>query len=206
MKFYYSPGACSLGIHFLLEEIGVDYEGVPIHIKNGDQLKDAYGAVNPKSKVPAVLRDDGSLLTEFGVIAHWLTRTHARDRFKPESFEQELRIMETLDYIVATMHMQGFSRVLRPQKFAKSESDLDWVQGNGRDIVMKAAGFLSEQLGENDFIMGDRLTIADAALFYTMFWGVARLKLDLPANLIAYFDRISARPAAQRAMQLEELI
>lgn len=111
MKFYYSPGACSLGIHFLLEEIGVDYQGVPLHIKNGDQLKDAYVAVNPKSKVPAVLRDDGSLLTEFGVITHWLTRTHARDRFEPESFEQEQRIMETLDYIVATMHMQGFSRV-----------------------------------------------------------------------------------------------
>tara|TARA_R100000687_G_C6337432_1_gene112591 strand:+ start:203 stop:586 length:384 start_codon:yes stop_codon:yes gene_type:complete len=127
MKFYYSPGACSLGIHFLLEEIGVAYEGVPIHIKNGDQLKDANVAVNPKSKVPAVLRDDGSILTEFGVIAHWLTRTCANDRFAPESFEKELRIMETLDYIVATMHMQGFSRVLRPQKFVRSESDLDWV-------------------------------------------------------------------------------
>lgn len=206
MKFYYSPGACSLGIHFLLEEIGVDYEGIAIHIKNGDQLKEAYVRVNPKSKVPAVLRDDGSLLTEFGVIAHWLTQTHARDRFEPESFEQELRIMETLDYIVATMHMQGFSRILRPQKFARSETDLDWVQDNGRDIVMKAAGFLSDQLGDTEFIMGDRLTIADAALFYTMFWGVARLNLDLPETLTAYWQRMSARPAAQRAMQLEGLV
>lgn len=206
MKFYYSPGACSLGIHFLIEEIGVEYEGIPIHIKNGDQLRDAYVKVNPKSKVPAVLRDDGSLLTEFGVIAHWLSQTYAKDRFAPDSFEQELRIMETLDYIVATMHMQGFSRILRPQKFTPNEADLEWVQNNGKDIVTKAAGFLSTQLGDNPFIMGDRLAIADAALFYTMFWGVARLKLDLPENLIAYFDRMSARPAAQRAMRLEELI
>ena len=206
MKFYYSPGACSLGIHFLLEEIGVDYEGIAIHIKNGDQLKDAYLKVNPKSKVPAILRDDGSLLTEFGVIAHWLTQTYARGRFEPESFEQELRIMETLDYIVATVHMQAYSRILRPQKFTRNEDDLDWVRDNGKDIVMKAAGFLSDQMGDHPFIMGERLTIADAALFYTLFWGVARLKLDLPQNLIAYFERMCARPAALGAMRLEELI
>ncbi len=206
MQFYYSPGACSLGIHFLIEEIGVDYEGIAIHIKNGDQLKDAYVNVNPKSKVPALLRDDGSLLTEFGVIAHWLTQTYAKEQFEPENFEQELRIMETLDYIVATMHMQGFSRILRPQKFTPNDGDLEWVQGNGKDIVMKAAGFLSEQLGDRPFIMGEKLTIADAALFYTMFWGIRRLKLDLPENLIAYFERMSARPAAQRAMRLEDLI
>ena len=206
MKFYFSPGACSLGIHFLLEEIGINYEGVAIHIQNGDQLKDAYVQINPKSKVPAILRDDGSLLTEFGVIAHWLAQTHAREQFEPDSFEQELRIMETLDYIVATMHMQGFTRLLRPQKFTPNDGDLVWVQNYGKDIVMKAAGFLSTQLGDNPFIMGERMTIADAALFYTMFWGVARLKLDLPANLIGYFERMSARPAAQKAMQLEGLI
>ena len=206
MKFYFSPGACSLGIHFLLEEIGVDYEGIAIQLKDGDQLKEAYVRINPKSKVPAVLRDDGSLLTEFGVIAHWLTRTFAPDRFAPESFEQELRIMETLDYIVATMHMQGFSRLLRPQKFTPNEADLDWVRNAGKDIVLKAAGFLSGQLGDSPYIMGEHLTIADAALFYTMFWGVARLDLDLPDNLIAYFKRMSERPAAQGAMKLEGLI
>ncbi|MBM1815972.1 glutathione S-transferase family protein [Pseudosulfitobacter pseudonitzschiae] len=206
MKFYYSPGACSLGIHFLLEEIGIEYEGIAIHIKNGDQLKDAYLQINPKSKVPAVLRDDGSLLTEFGVIAHWLTQTHARAQFEPESFEQELRTRETLDYIVATMHMQGFTRILRPQKFTPNDGDHAWVQTYGTDIAMKAAGFLSAQLGDKAFIMGERMSIADAALFYTMFWSVARLKLDLPTNLIGYFERMSARPAAQKAMQLEGLI
>ena len=206
MKFYFSPGACSLGIHFLLEEIGVDYDGVAIHIKNGDQLKEDYIRVNPKSKVPAVLRDDGSLLTEFGVIAHWLAQTYAKETFGPESFEEELRILETLDYIVATMHMQGFSRILRPQKFTPNDADLDWVQGAGTDIVMKAAGFLSKQLGDGPFIMGNRMTIADAALFYTMFWGVVRLELDLPDNLIAYFRRMSDRPAAQRALALEGLV
>ncbi|WP_407495724.1 glutathione S-transferase family protein [Pseudooceanicola sp. MF1-13] len=206
MKFYYSPGACSLGIHFLLEEIGVDYEGVPILIKDGDQLKEPYVSVNPKSKVPAVLRDDGTLLTEFGVIAHWLAHTYAKDSFVPETFEEELRTMETLDYLVATVHMQGFSRMLRPQKFTPNEADLDWVRENGNAIVMKAAKHLSQQLSDKPFIMGDKMTIADAALFYTMFWGVVRLNLDLPENLIAYFKRMSDRPAAKKALELEGLV
>lgn len=205
MKFYFSPGACSLGIHFLLEELGVEYEGKPILIKDGEQLKEAYVAVNPKSKVPAVLRDDGSLLTEFGVIAHWLAHTHGQGKLAMGSFEDDLRTMETLDYLVATVHMQGFSRMLRPQKFTPNEADLDWVRENGKTIVMKAAKHLSEQLGDNPFIMGDKMTIADAALFYTMFWGIVRLNLDLPENLIAYFKRMSERPAAKKAFELEGL-
>ena len=206
MKFYFSPGACSLGIHFLLEEIGADYEGIPIHIKNGDQLKEDYVKVNPKSKVPAIIRDDGSLLTEFGVIAHWLSHTCGKDKFAAGTFEEELRIMETLDYLVATVHIQGFSRLLRPQKFSPTEADLDWVRENGKVIVVKAFKLLSEQLKDRPFIMGERMTIADAAMFYTLFWGVTRLNLDLPENIVAYFNRLSMRPAAKRAMELEGLL
>ena len=205
MKSYFSPAACSLGIHLLLEEMGVDYEGVTINVRDGDQFKADYVAINPKSKVPAIIRDDGTLLTEFGVIARWLAHAHGPDTMNPRDFEEDLRITETLDYIVSTVHMQGFTRLLRPQKFTPHEADLDWVRNYGTEIVMKAMAHLSDQLADQDFIMGDRMTIADAALFYTLFWGVVRLKLDLPGNLVAYYHRMAERPAAQRAFELEGL-
>ena len=72
MKLYYAPGACSLGIHVLLEEIGKPYEAAPVNLREGAQYKPDFVAINPKSKVPTLERDDGSVLTEFPAIAYWL--------------------------------------------------------------------------------------------------------------------------------------
>src|SRR6516162_5442978 len=74
MKLYYSPGACSIGIHALLEEIGKPYQLEQVNLREGAQFKPPYTAVTPKAKVPALERDDGSVLTEFPVIARWLGR------------------------------------------------------------------------------------------------------------------------------------
>ncbi|MCW1931060.1 glutathione S-transferase family protein [Pararhodobacter zhoushanensis] len=205
MKLYYAPGACSLGIHFLLEEIGVAYDAARIIIKDGDQFKPDYTRINPKSKVPLLQRDDGSYLTEFGAIAHWLAHTIGTETLKSVSFEDELRTIETLDFVVGTIHMQGFSRLLRPQKFTPNEADLDWVRQAGRDIVTNGFVHLSAQLGTSSFIMGERLTVADAAMLYTLFWGIDRLALPLPQNLQAYYARLSTRPAAVKVFMDEGL-
>ena len=198
MKLYYAPGACSIGIHFLLEELGVPYEGVPVIIREGEQFKPEYVALTAKSKVPALERDDGSVVTEFGAIAHWLGNNFSEKGMVLEGLENETRTIEMLDYAVATIHMQGFTRIFRPAKFVRDESDHDWVRQQGIENVLKAFGIVSDRLGDRDFILGDRLTIADCGLFYTLFWAIDRQKLDLPANVVAYYDRMRERPSAQK--------
>ena len=63
MKLYYAPGACSVGIHVLLEEIGKPYEAVPLNIREGAQFKPEVTSINPKSKVPTLVKDSGETLT-----------------------------------------------------------------------------------------------------------------------------------------------
>ena len=69
MKLYYAPGACSIGIHVLLEEIGRPYELQRLSFPDGEQHQPAFQAVNRKGKVPTLVRDDGTVLTEFPAIA-----------------------------------------------------------------------------------------------------------------------------------------
>ena len=69
MKLIYSPGACSLGIHVILEEIGQPFETQRVSTRDGSVHKPEFTAINPKSKVPTLIRDDGSVLTEFQTIA-----------------------------------------------------------------------------------------------------------------------------------------
>src|SRR4030081_1246299 len=74
MKLYYMPGACSIGIHVLLEEIGKPYDLQKIDGAKQEQYGPEFEKLNPKSKVPTLQRDDGSGLTGFPAIATWLAR------------------------------------------------------------------------------------------------------------------------------------
>ncbi|MBX6374999.1 MAG: glutathione S-transferase N-terminal domain-containing protein [Acetobacteraceae bacterium] len=204
MKLYYSPGACSIGIHVLLEEIGKPYEAVLVNTREGAQFKPEYVAINPKSKVPALMRDDGSVLTEYPAIAFWLARTNPEAKLLPDDPEVQARALEAIDYCVATMHMQGFSRIFRPANFSANEADHEAVKARGEEIFSKGLALMDKALQGKDYLLG-QFSIADSALFYCCFWWADRLKKELPPNVAAHYARMKARPAVQRTFKAEGL-
>lgn len=204
MKLYYSPGACSIGIHVLLEEIGKPYEAVLVNTREGAQFRPEYVAINPKSKVPTLVRDDGSVLTEYPAIAFWLARTNPEAKLLPDDPESQARALEAIDYCVATMHMQGFSRIFRPANFSANEADHPAVRARGEEIFSKGLALMDKALAGKEYLLG-RFSIADTALFYCCFWWDARVKKELPPNVAAHYARMRARPAVQRTMQAEGL-
>ena len=204
MKLMYSPGACSVGIHVLLEEIGKPYEAQLVNLREGAQFKPDFTAVNPKSKVPTLVRDDGSVLTEYPAIAFWLASTNPEKKLLPEDVESRTRGIEALDYAVATIHMQGFSRLFRASNYTPNPADEDKVKERGKEIVEKGYAVLDKALTGKDYVAGT-FSIADTALFYVEFWGAKRMNMKLPPNCDAHLNRMLARPAVQRVMQQEGL-
>ena len=204
MKLMYSPGACSIGIHVLLEEIGKPYEAQLVNLREGGQFKPEFTSVNPKSKVPTLVRDDGSVLTEYPAIAYWLARTNPDKKLLPDDVDAQARAIEALDYAVATIHMQGFSRLFRASNYTPNPADEDKVKERGKEMVEKGFAVLDKALAGKDYVAGS-FSIADSALFYVEFWGGKRMNMKLPANCEAHLNRMLARPAVQRVMQQEGL-
>ena len=204
MKLHYAPGACSLGIHVILEEIGKPYDLAKLDIRGGENLRPPFSSLNPKGKVPTLQRDDGSVVTEYPVIATYLAKMNPEAGLMPADPEAELRAAEALDYAVSTIHMQGFSRLFRPGNFSPNEAEHDAVRARGRELIEKGYAILDKQLEGREWIAGP-YSIADSAVFYVAFWGAKRMNMQLPANLAAHFERMLARPAVQRTMQQEEL-
>jgi len=204
MKLYCAPGTCALGIHILLEEIAEPYEVHKVSFAEKEQYGAAFKAINPKSKVPTLVRDDGSVLTEFPAIALWLGLTHPAVKLLPEDADGRVRALEMTDYVVATVHMQGFSRIFRPERYSPTASDGATVVAQGREIVEAAFALISERLGDRPYL-GGSYSIADAALFYVEYWAVERVKIALPANCQRHFQSMKARPAVQRALAAEGL-
>ena len=208
MKLYWGPHTCAIGIHVLLEEIGKPYETETLDAAGGDTHKPPFTSINPKGKVLTLVRDDGSVLTEYGAIATWLARTNAENNLLPSDPEQEVRALEVMDYVVGTLHMQGFARIFKTDSFEPPDMvhnalglGASALKKQGRAMVEEALAILAPQVAGRDYVAGDRFTVADTALFYATRWA-PEVGIELPAPLAAHLARIKARPAVRRVLAL----
>ncbi len=196
-----TPGSCSTGIHILLEELELPFEAYLINLMAGDQFKSEYLAINPKSTIPTLILDDGTSITEFQAIAWWLARSHPKAKLLPDDIASEVRVVETLDYVVGTIHGQGYTRIFTTSNYSDNEAEHAQIKQRGYEIVGKGLAVMSDLLFGKEYVV-DRFSIADAALFYVEFWA-DKIKLDLPANCLAHYQRMLSRPAVRQVL-LEE--
>lgn len=201
MKFYMTPGSCSTGIHILLEELELPFEVYLVNLMAGDQFKPEYLAINPKSTIPTLVRDDGSSITEFQAIAWWLARSYPKAKLLPDDIASEARVLETLDYVVGTIHGQGYTRIFTTSNYSDNEAEYEQIKKRGYEIVEKGLAVMNDLLSGKAYVI-DRFSIADVALFYVEFWA-DKIKLDLPANCLAHYQHMLTRPAVRQVL-LEE--
>jgi glutathione S-transferase len=205
MKLHYSPGACSLGIHVILEEIGAPFEAVRTPLKEGAQNRPDFQALNPKGKVPVLQREDGTALTEWPAIAYWLANSNPGRGLWPADLEAQTQAFALMDYVCGTIHPQGFSRLFNQARFAPSEADAPKVVEQGRAIAEKGFAVIEKQWAGGDWLLASGYSVADPALFFVSYWAVKRMGMTLPPKVAAHFARMLARPAVQRALATEGL-
>jgi glutathione S-transferase len=208
MKLYWGPHTCAIGIRILLEEIGRSYETEKLDVSGGATHEAAFLAINPKAKVPTLMRDDGSVLTEFSAIATWLARTNPGKRLLADDPEGEARVIEVMSYVEGTVHGQGFARIFAPAKFEPQDvvhSTLGLgqaaVKKQRRELVEMGFAILDPQLGRYPYATGEEFSIADAALFYVERWAPQQ-NILLPANVKSHFEHTLARPAVRKVVKL----
>ncbi len=201
MKLYFSPGACSLAPHIVAEELGLKLELVKV---DGKAKKTAAGedfwAINPKGYVPALVLDDGQLLTEGPVISQYLADHNDGGTLAPANGTMaRYRLQELLGYINSEIH-KTFSPLFSPATPEETKAER-------KEYLLKRFAFLDEKLADKPYLTGDTFTVADAYLFTVTNW--ARLvKVDLSAltHLTAFQARVAARPAVRAAMKAEGIL
>lgn len=199
MKLYVAPGSCATGIHILLEEIDEPFEAHIVNPPPGEPYKADPIAVDPKSTVPTLVRDDGSALTEFQAIARWLARSNPKSKLLPEDRIGEALVIEAMDYVVGTIHQQGFAHIFGSTHCTPDQSDPDGARNRGRETVEQGFEVMNEVLAAKEYV-ADTFSIADAALFYVELWA-DKLNIALPPNCLAHYQRMLTRPAVQRVLR-----
>ena len=201
MKLFLKPGSCSLASHIVLEEIGRPYDTETVDLAKKLTASGAdFWAINPKGYVPALLLDDGDLLTEGPAILQYLADLAPELQLAPANGSKaRYQLQSWLTFIGTEVH-KNFSPFFNP---AATPEMKDLARAN----LQRRMGYVNDQLAGRDFLMGDTFSVADAYLFTVVGWAKF-VQLDLSAwpHLIAFQGRVAARPATQRALKAEGLI
>ena len=193
MKLYLAPGACSLSEHIALHEAGLPFEHVSVDLRT-KRTQDGvdYNTINPKGYVPALVLDDGQMLTENVAILDWIA-DHC-PRLAPQGEHAHSRMLEMLAFISTEIHKQ-FGRTFFPTSDAEKDAAFEKID--------RRLSYLAERL-KSDYLFGLDVTVADAYLYVMLRWAVAKER-PLPGPLAAYKARMEARPAVKLALQHEGL-
>lgn len=202
---YGFPAGSSMGLVAALEWLGKPYRLCRVDML-GEMRDPAYARINARHETPALVTDEGRVVTETMAIAAWL---EARDTqrlisFDPRSAEAD-RMHQLMAY-VNTGFTGAFSPLWAAMEMEKPDPVLqDSLRRWGRDSVMERHDKLEAMLDETPFAMGDRPTLADGVIVGVARW-VDYHQLGEPdrwPKLAALRERIEADPAVVYAVGLE---
>ncbi|WP_280561807.1 MULTISPECIES: glutathione transferase GstA [unclassified Chromohalobacter] len=200
MKLYLKPGSCAMAVHIALEEAELTYEidKVDLAAKKTESGED-YLAISPNGYVPALVLDDGEVMTEAAAILLYVANLAPEAEMAPSPGSKAyFELLGQLVFISTELH-KNFS------PFFKPNSGDTWRSIAQKNLETRLS-LMNERLASSDYVMGERFSVADAYLFTVLSWTqVVDISLDAWPHLQRYVARIAERDSVQRAMQAEGL-
>ncbi|MBD8090900.1 glutathione transferase GstA [Pseudomonas fluorescens] len=198
MKLYFFPNACSLAPHIVLRELALPFDLVLVDNQakttaNGED----FLQINPKGYVAALQLDNGQVLTEASAILQYLADLQPTAHLAPANGSWErVRLQEWLNFIASEIH-GGLATFFNPA-----------IQGDVRAMFVatlyKRFAILVQTLERQDYLLGERYSVADAYLFVVLRWaGFHDIDLQQWPALAAFMQRVGARAAVTAALTAE---
>jgi len=199
---HYSPGSCALIVHCLLEEFGIAFEAKRVDLKGGEHRREAYLAINPKGKVPALATPEG-VLTECVAILEHLCDRHGDGRLLAKAGTwARAKTLEQVATLATEIHPL-FNRFFHEDDFSPDAAVQKAVSARGAGKLLAWFRAEDERL-VHPFWSGESLTVADFYFMCVARWG---RRLDPPVTRLPHIEpfmkRMGERPSVARAMARE---
>ncbi len=200
MKLYYAPAACSMSPHIIATEIGVKLELVKVDLATKKtETGEDFLAINPKGYIPALMLDNGQVVTEGVAIVLHLASLKPELKLAVEPTSPDyLQFLEKLLFITTELH-KSIGGLFAPLP--------EEAKAMMRTRIAARLSYFNTTLAGKEYIHADRFTVADAYAFNVLNWApMVGIDLSPWSNLVAFQQRIASRPSVQQAMQAEGLL
>ncbi len=192
-----SPKSRAFRVLWMLEELGVDYE-----IDPASPRSDEVRAVNPSGKVP-VLTDGEAVIIDSTAICQYLADKHGKLTYPVGTLEraqQDSWLHLILDEVDATLWFHARNSFILPEEL-RSETAKDACKHE----FDRAMTHIEQRLGGKAYAMGDDFTLPDLLFGHCAGWAANGPGWAMPAGTVAdYAERVRARPACQRSLEIRE--
>ena len=203
IDLYYWGTPNGLKISIALEEMGLDYQIIPINILNNDQFQPDFLAISPNNKIPAIVDQDGPnhqavSVFESGAILQYLGRKTGQ--FYPQDEVKRIQVEQWLMW-----QMGGFGPMLgQNHHFSRFAPErIPYATNRYVDETKRLYGVLNQQLIGQDYVAGT-YSIADMAIFpWILRYEWQGITLSDYPEVEKYVARLKARPAVQKALAIE---
>lgn len=195
----FERGARGLRVMWLCEEMGLPYE----FVRETWPTSDAYRAKNPLGSVP-FLEDGAVAINESAAMLLYVAAKYGPTPLLPE--KDDPRFARVLQMTVFSEASFGAGmNVLMAAHFGAPEADKkNWSQRVQDQVSEKSLAFIEGVLGDQPYLAGADVTLADIAIATSLGVWVGALGKTLPDKLIAYRQRLADRPAYKRAREKNE--
>ena len=198
IDLYYWSTPNGKKIAIMLEECGLEYAVVPVNIGLGEQFKPEFLKISPNNRIPAIVdRETGISIFEGGAILVYLAEKSGQ--FLPQQGADRAEVLQWLFWQagglgpMAGQHSHFVNYAEDPSPYARDRYSREY----GRLLAV-----MDVRLRDRDYLAGD-YSIADIASFpWVMPYKRFGFDLDRFANLRGWFDRIKARPAVRRGVDV----
>ena len=201
LALYFTPGACSMAAHIVLEESGEKYEPRPVDLAKGEQRSQAYLKLNPLGRVPVLALDNGEPLPENTAILPYLGK---RFGLWPSDPIAEAKALSVIGFFAASVH-PAHAHVGRPERYSADASGYPAIKDMGLKTFHSYLKQIDGMLAGREWL-SDKYSVLDPYGFVFYTWGVRReLPMGELKNYTAHKDRMLARPAVRRVVEQEKV-
>lgn len=194
MKLYEFAPTRSIRARWTLQELGVEFESVTVNLGAREHRRPEFLKINPAGKVPALV--DGDLvLIESVAIALYLAEKYPDKGLLPADLGQRAQVHQWLLFTVTELE-QPLWRIARHTSIYPEDKRLPGDVALASQEFRDMAAVLEAHMRGRQFVVGDSVTVADFVVAYTLDWGNEVKLLDGCPELIAYMERMYARPKA----------
>jgi glutathione S-transferase len=206
MKYtmHYSPGACSLAAHIVLQELAIPFQLVLTSTTEGATRSPEYLRLNPKGRVPVLITGD-AVLTELPAIVLQLALSHPVAQLLPDTPDGLARSIEWFNYLSGTVHAVAIRQVWRPETFTQNTAQHEGIIAKGKENLEAAFAHIEKRLSDSPWAVGTQFSSVDPFLLVIFRWGnrIGFAMKDSYPSWTQHTQRLLQRPAVQRALARE---
>jgi glutathione S-transferase len=203
IRLYHAPLSRSCRVRWMLEELGLAYEIVPMQVSAASLRTPEFLAVNPNGRLPAIV--DGELrLWESGAIVQYLVETYGQGRFQPApGSATRPAYLQWFHWAEATA-LPPLGDLVQHTVLRPEEKRIPAVVPDAVERIRTNMQVVDAALQGRSAIVGDAFSAADVMLGYTLQLTRLMRQLEGHSHAAAYLEGLSKRPAFEKAFAREE--